>query len=60
MKLFVVSLMFAGFRPGRRATFVSAKVAKTINAPSGLIRWDGRELEEGGLTRRAQTKSARS
>jgi hypothetical protein len=27
----------AGFRPGSRATFVSAKVAKTIDAPSGLI-----------------------
>ncbi|MBA3966839.1 MAG: hypothetical protein H0X47_13925 [Nitrospirales bacterium] len=32
----------AGFRPGSRATFVSAKVAKTIDAPSGLIEEDGR------------------
>ena len=39
-----VGLIFcvAGFRPGRRATFVSAKVAKTIDAPSGLIRGEGR------------------
>ncbi len=31
----------AGFRPGGRATFVSAKVAKTIDAQSGYIqmRW---------------------
>ena len=27
----------AGVRPGRRATFVSAKVAKTIDAPSDHI-----------------------
>ncbi len=32
----------AGFRPGSRATFVSAKVAKTIDAPSGLIEEEGR------------------
>ena len=37
----------AGFRPGSRATFVSAKVAKTIDAPSGLIGTEGRQhLEE--------------
>ena len=35
-----------GFVPGRRATFVSAKVAKTIDAPSGLIEEEGRELFE--------------
>ncbi len=34
----------AGVRPGRRATFVPAKVAKTLDAPSGLIGWDGRKL----------------
>ena len=42
-----------------RIRCVEAKVAKTSDAPSGFIRWDGREPEEGGLTRRAQTKSAR-
>ena len=33
----------AGSRPGSRATFVSAKVAKTIAAPSGLIGGEGRQ-----------------
>ena len=28
---------FQGFVPGRRATLVSVKVAKPIDAPSGLI-----------------------
>jgi hypothetical protein len=32
-----------GFVPGRRATFVSAKVAKTIAAPSGLVGGKGRQ-----------------
>ncbi len=38
-----VTMMFcvAGFRPGRRGPFVSAKGPKTIDAPSGLIRGDG-------------------
>jgi len=40
-------LTFAGFRPGSRATFVTAKVAKTIDAQSGQIRWDGRQRESG-------------
>jgi hypothetical protein len=31
-----------GFGHVRRATFVSAKVAKTIDAPSGLIGGEGR------------------
>ncbi|HBP87136.1 MAG TPA: hypothetical protein DD706_05500 [Nitrospiraceae bacterium] len=31
----------AGSRPGSRAPFVSAKGAKTIDAPSGLIRPNG-------------------
>ena len=53
------SFCVAGFRPGGRATFVSAKVAKTSDAPSGLIRGEGRKLAEGGPTRRAQTRSAR-
>ena len=35
-----------GFRPGRRDPFVSAKGPKTIDAPSGLIRGDGRKLAE--------------
>ncbi|WNM57332.1 hypothetical protein [Candidatus Nitrospira allomarina] len=49
-------LSFRGFAPGRRgfawcvsksATFVvEAKVAKTIDAPSGLIAEEGRELFE--------------
>ena len=54
-----VNFCDAGFRPGGRATFVSAKVAKTSDAPSGLIRGEGRKLAEGGPTRRAQTRSAR-
>jgi len=33
----------AGFRPGSRATFVSAKVAKTSDAQTGFIGWDRRE-----------------
>ena len=33
----------AGFRPGSRGPFVSAKGPKTSDAPSGLSRWDGRE-----------------
>ena len=33
----------AGFRPGRRATFVLAKVAKTIDAQCGLLKGDGRK-----------------
>jgi len=48
----------AGVRPGCRSTFVSAKVAKTIDAPSGHIRWDGRQPWEGGPTRYAQTRPA--
>jgi hypothetical protein len=34
----------AGFRPGNRATFVPAKVAKTSDAPSGLITAVGRKV----------------
>ena len=37
---------FRGFVPGRRATFVSAKVAKTMDAPSGLLQEEGRGLFE--------------
>ena len=48
----------AGFRPGRRGPFVSAKGPKTIDAPSGLIGADGRQPEEGGPTRSAQTRPA--
>jgi hypothetical protein len=40
----ITCLLNAGFRPGSRATFVSAKVAKTIDAPSGLIAEEGRQL----------------
>ena len=34
----------AGFRPGSRGPFVSAKGPKTIDAPSGLIQWDRGQL----------------
>ncbi len=37
---------FRGFVPGRRVPFVSAKVAKTIAAPSGFLGEEGRELFE--------------
>jgi len=46
----------AGFRPGRRGPFVSAKGPKTTDAPSGLMGKDGRQFEEGGPTRSAQTR----
>jgi hypothetical protein len=32
----------AGFRPGSRGPFVSAKGPKTIDAPFGHIGWEGR------------------
>ena len=32
-----------GSRPDSRATFVSAKVAKTIDAPSGHVEREGRQ-----------------
>ncbi len=47
-----------GFAPAPRGPFVSAKGPKTIDAPSGLIRGDGRQLGESGPTRLAQTRSA--
>jgi hypothetical protein len=46
----------AGFRPGRRGPFVSAKGPKTSEAPSGLIRWGERGLRKDGPTRFAQTR----
>jgi len=49
-----------GFRPGSRAPFVPAKVAKTSDAPSGLIQRDGRKAREGEPTRCAQTRLAGS
>ena len=53
-----INLLFcvAGVRPGSRATFVSAKVAQTIDAPSGLMKWDRRQAREGEPTRCAQTR----
>ena len=48
----------AGFRPGRRVTFHSGKVTKTIDAPSCHIGWDGRKTKSGP-TRWAQTGSAK-
>jgi hypothetical protein len=55
-----INMVFCGaeFRPGKRGPFVSAKVAKTIDAPSGLIREKGHHLTEGGPTRKAQTRPA--
>ena len=50
----------AGVRPGSRGTFVSAKVPKTIDAQSGLMRGDGRKTQEGEPTRCAQTRLAGS
>ncbi len=48
-----VNVMFcvAGFRPGRRGHFVSAKGPKTIDVPSVLMSGDGRQPAEGGPTR---------
>ncbi len=37
----------AGFRPGRRGPFVSAKGPKTIDAQPGLIEFGGRKLYGG-------------
>ena len=34
----LINRAMPGFRPGSRATFLSGKVAKTIDAPSGLRR----------------------
>ncbi len=55
-----VNVLFcvAGFRPGRRGPFVPAKGPKTSDAPSGLMRADGRQPEEGGPTRSAHTRPA--
>jgi hypothetical protein len=47
-----------GFRPGSRATFVPAIVAKTSDAPSGLIGWDGRK-EEGERANSLRSDKAR-
>jgi hypothetical protein len=48
----------AGVRPDSRATFVPAKVAKTIDALPGHIRLGGRKPREGGPTRCAHTRPA--
>ena len=48
-----------GFGLVRRATFVSAKVAKTIDAPSGFMEEEGRQPVKSGPTRGAQTRAAR-
>jgi hypothetical protein len=39
---FFESTVDTGFRPGSRGPFVSTKGPKTIDAPSGLIGFDGR------------------
>ena len=57
----IILFCVAGVRPGSRGTlrqtqgrlFVSAKVPKTIDAQSGLMRGDGRKLQEGEPTRGA-------
>lgn len=48
-----VEVQRAEVRPSGRATFVSVKVTKTSDAPSGRIGWDGRELRKSGPTRGA-------
>ena len=48
----------AGFRPGSRGPFVSTEGPKTIDAPPGHIRVDGRKPKESGPTRCTQTRPA--
>ena len=45
MRLFLFEVL-RDFVPERRVTFVSAKVTKTMDAPSGLTEEEGRELFE--------------
>ena len=56
----IILFWVAGVRPGSRGTFVSAKVPKTIDAQSGLLRGDGRKTQECEPTRCAQTRLAGS
>ncbi|WP_447963722.1 hypothetical protein [Nitrospira sp. Ecomares 2.1] len=56
--MFNVIFCVTGFHPGRQGPFVPAKGPKTIDAPSGLIRGEGRRTEEAGPTRSAQTRPA--
>ena len=64
----IILFCVAGVRPGSRGSFdktqdrpfVSAKVPKTIDAQSGLMRGDGRKTQEGEPTRCAQTRLAGS
>ncbi len=58
MRLFLFQ-RFRGFAPGRRATFVSAKVAKTIAAPSGVIGGEGRQPCEERPNSPGSNKAAR-
>ncbi|MBA3612871.1 MAG: hypothetical protein H0W49_08140 [Nitrospirales bacterium] len=48
----------ASFGRAQDRLFVPAKGPKTIDAPSGLIEAVGRQPEESGPTRSAQTKPA--
>ena len=48
-----------GFGPAAEVLLVRQKDPKPSDAPSGLMRGDGRQLSEGGPTRLAQTRSAR-
>ena len=56
-KLFNYSID-AGFRPGSRGPFVSAKGLKAIDAPFGKIGGEDRRPVECGPTRYAQTRPA--
>ncbi len=51
----VMVFIDAGFRPGSRDPFVSAKGPNTIDAQFGLIKMIGRKAQEGGQTRYIQT-----
>ena len=46
-RIIVISYV-AGFRPGSRGPFVSAKGPKTIDAPFGLMTGDGRKTRRAG------------
>jgi hypothetical protein len=52
-------LCFSGFRPGSRSTFLSGKVDKTIDAPSGYLGWDGRQHSERGTNSLRSNKACR-
>jgi hypothetical protein len=55
---FLEFMIVAGFRPGSRGPFVSAKGPKTSDAPSGLIKM-GRTLDWGGRTNSLRSNKVR-